>query len=391
MRVLYVLNATIPNGGATKAFLSLLNQCRLYGIQPFIVMPDKDGIYRELQQQGLSVYVLPYRNCTYSYTRTLKERLLFLPRMIAKIAVNHIAAGKLATFIRENKIDVVHTNSSVVNIGFRAAQKTDIPHIYHIREYGDLDFGMHYFPTKEVLLNQLKGKDCYTICITKDIRRYYQLADSSHSRVIYDGVFSQLAEMPVATDKDYFLYAGRIQLGKGLDLLLTAYRLYTQTAVSPLKLLVAGSYDETPYVHQQIDFIKENQLSAQVTILGEVDNILSLMQHARAIIIPSRNEGFGFCMPEAMQQGCLVIAHNTSGTKEQLDNALQMTGQEIALRYDSIEELTQLLADVAERPVSYYSTMTECAFKVVNQLYTRETHAQKVFQFYNDILHDKNL
>jgi hypothetical protein len=44
MRVLYVLNATIPNGGATKAFLSLLNQCRLYGIQPFIVMPDKDGI-----------------------------------------------------------------------------------------------------------------------------------------------------------------------------------------------------------------------------------------------------------------------------------------------------------------------------------------------------------
>jgi len=390
MRVLYVLSATIPNGGATKAFLSLLNECRLHGVHPFIMMPDKNGIYRQLEQEGLPVLALPYRNSTYSYTRTLKEQLLFLPRMIAKLVVNHNAVDKLAAFIKENKIDIVHTNTSVVNIGFRAAQKTGIPHVYHIREYGDLDFGMHYFPTKKALLKQLSPEGSYSICITKDIQRYYQLADNGHSRVIYDGVFSQLAAMPVVTDKDYFLFAGRIQPAKGLDLLLTAYHQYSKTTASPLKLLVAGSCESTPYVRQQMDFVKDSQLSAQVTFLGEVDDILALMQHAKAIIIPSRNEGFGFCMPEAMQQGCLVLAHNTSGSKEQLDNALQTTGKEIALRYDTVDELAQLLSEVARRPASHYATMTERAFRVVNQLYTRKVHAQKVIQFYSDILHGKN-
>ena len=115
------------------------------------------------------------------------------------------------------------------------------------------------------------------------------------------------------------------------------------------------------------------------------------MREARALIISSPFEGFGFCMPEAMQQGCLVIGRNTSGTKEQLDNALEMTGQEIALRYETTEQLAGLLSEVADNPLSHYDNYTQKAFDVVNQLYTKENHAKKVYEFYNAILNGKDI
>jgi glycosyltransferase involved in cell wall biosynthesis len=87
-----------------------------------------------------------------------------------------------------------------------------------------------------------------------------------------------------------------------------------------------------------------------------------------------------------MQQGCLCIAHNTSGTKEQLDNALEMTGQEIALRYETTEELGALLVEVASHSVDYYQSYLKQAFRVVNELYTREQNAKKVYELYQNII-----
>ena len=66
------------------------------------------------------------------------------------------------------------------------------------------------------------------------------------------------------------------------------------------------------------------------------------MRQAKAIIIPSHNEGFGRCMPEAMFNGCLCIGHDTGGTKEQMDNGTEATGEDIALRYQTEDQLTDI-------------------------------------------------
>ena len=110
------------------------------------------------------------------------------------------------------------------------------------------------------------------------------------------------------------------------------------------------------------------------------------MQKARAIIIPSLNEGFGRCMPEAMFNGCLAIGRNTGGTLEQLNNGLKLTGQEIALRFDTNQQLTQHLIDVSSQPVDYYRPTLERAFQVVNQLYSSESNVNNVYHFYKQIV-----
>ena len=68
-----------------------------------------------------------------------------------------------------------------------------------------------------------------------------------------------------------------------------------------------------------------------------------------------------------------------------------MTGQEIALRYETTEQLASLLSEVANQPVSHYNALTQRAFDVVNQLYTKEDHVRNVYEYYIDILNEKGL
>ncbi len=384
MKIAYVLNTTQQNNGATKMFKIMLCGLMPMGITPFVVVPDKGALYQELQSMEVFTHVLNYRPPLYPHHRTVKETILFVPRIIGRLIVNRITVRKLARFIKEHHIDIVHTNVGVIDIGFKAAQKAKTPHVYHIREYGSLIYS--YFPCSATFIKQLIAPNSFNICITKGIQDYYGQSESITSRVVYDGVVEKKKEASTYQAGDFFLFVGRIEPVKGIDMLLHAYKTYTQKCSCPLKLLVAGTIPDTPYSRQQQAYVKEDSdLSCLIEFLGERDDVDTLMGKARAIIIPSTYEGFGLCMPEAMLQGCLVIGRNTSGTKEQLDNGLYYEGQEIGLRFETTEQLTTHLLNVFS-PLFDYQPYVQRAFHAVSHLYSTEKYIQQIFQFYQCIL-----
>jgi glycosyltransferase involved in cell wall biosynthesis len=385
MNIAYILHSTCANDGATKAFLNMMDGIMTYGVKPYIVVPDKGEIFNELNERQIPTLVVNFRASAYPHSKTMKQRLLFLPRLAARIIVNQKATIAVTAWIRKNRIDIVHSNSSIIRIGFDAAQKVGVPHVYHIREYFDR-IGIRYFPTKASFYQQLECSHSYSICITKAIQEHFQQDNRGNmSRVIYDGVFHEMTVTPKSETKNYFLFAGRIQPAKGLDQLLNAYKQYSEKASNPLPLKVAGGCADEAYYRKQLKYVEENHLTSLVDFLGNRNDIKELMIKARVLIVSSPFEGFGFCMPEAMQQGCLVIARNTSGTKEQLDNGLEKEENEIALRYETAEELAKILSEVASHPAEYYLQIVERAFRTVNKLYTIENNAKNIFQFYIDI------
>ena len=386
MRIAYVLNATIPTGGATKAFMSMLCGVMSLGVTPIVVLPDRGGIFGELEAMGVECYAFTFRAKIYPHSSSFKEKVLFVPRTIARLVVNRLAAHRLITILRQKKVDLVHTNVGVVNIGYKAAHKLGIPHLYHIREYGDLDFHYHYFPCPQSFCRQLKQPDCFTVCITRDIQRHHGQASSPRSRVVYDSIRPTQPACPQVRYGDYFLYAGRVQHTKGLDLLLEAYARCRDKGVKLLPLWVAGDLLDTKYVSQVQQFVRDQGLTEMVRFLGSRSDIEDLMAGARALIVPSRHEGFGLCMPEAMFNGCLVIAHDTAGTHEQLENGLRETGEEIALRFKTTDQLAECLEKVAVASCDEFLPMIQRAFSVVNRLYTVEAHAHQIYQYYQDIL-----
>ena len=54
---------------------------------------------------------------------------------------NYLCAWSLRKVVKEQSIDIIHTNSSVLNTGGILAVMTGVPHVWHIREFGQEDFG----------------------------------------------------------------------------------------------------------------------------------------------------------------------------------------------------------------------------------------------------------
>lgn len=391
MKVLYILNSTLETGGATKAIVGLATQLIKRRVKPCFVVPNRDGIYNTLKKMGTPVFVLNYRQSIYPPTGTFKDKILVIPRLLVHQTLNIIAICKLCYLLHDNKPDIIHSNTSVTELGYYVSKILKIPHVQHIREYSDKDFQMMYFPSWSFVHSHFHKVNNNVVCITNDIMNYHGMSACDNACVIYDGVFEKKEEMTCYPKENYFLYAGRIEYAKGLDILLDAYTNYVRQTKYPCQLIVAGQSVDIPYKKKIEDIIQTNNLAKHVTFVGNVNNIYDYMQHAKALIIPSRMEGFGLCMPEAMYNCCLCVGNYKGGTKEQLEKGKNYTGTDIALRYSTTEELMAILKEIEEQPYSHWNIMIDNAFKTVNHFYSYEANAQNILNVYETILNKNNI
>lgn len=387
MKIVYLLNVTSLSDGSTKSFLALLKGMMALGHVPHVLVPDPGDVYMYLKEKGIAVSVIPFRPQVTPQVFDIKSRLLFFPILLTWVVKNIIARRQLRKLIADFHPDIIHTNSSVVGVGMQVAKEYGIPHICHIREYGDKDFCVHYIPSRKAFLDRVTAANSYSICITDDIQRYNNLDSVPSSKVIYNGVSD---EKPFVWDEDkgkYFLYAGRIEKTKGLLPLLEGYCEYAKRCKTEdvLPLYVAGRVVDNDYWNRVERFVKDNHLSDFVHILGNRSDILSLMSKARAVVVPSLNEGFGRSMAEAMFCGTLVIGYNVAGTKEQFDNGRKMMNKEIGMPYNTKDELIDILCTVASSELQIYEDTCRCANVVVNRLYSVQSYVNSVNSLYTQV------
>lgn len=379
MKIVYILSGTGTLGGATKSFLHLLEYTIACGSTPLVITPNKKGIYTILFGRGINTIALPYYFNSYP-SKKLKSRLA----SPIKILFNWCSALKLKSICKKFKPDIIHSNTTVNNIGYLAAKWMGIPHIWHIREYGDKDFNI----TIRHINTRLLEPNNYSIAITKDIARYRNVNGTINNRVIYNGIVTRRSELTIQPKKKYFLYAGRIEKTKGIEDCINAFISLKAETPNDIQLLIAGNptTDGEAIKSFLIKKLEKIGISTDIQWLGGRNDVSQLMAEALATIVPSQFEGFGRVMPEAMSVGCLVIGRNTGGTKEQFDNGLELTGQEIGLRFETVEELKHHMADIINKGIESYNKMIQAAFTTVNTLYTIEEYRERVLDFYKKIL-----
>jgi glycosyltransferase involved in cell wall biosynthesis len=103
--------------------------------------------------------------------------------------------------------------------------------------------------------------------------------------------------------KPYALFLSRIDIKKGLDRLLVAWKW-----VPDLTLIIAGN-DESGYRQTLEKVAEDNQVSARIRFVGTVSDVhkWALYEHATMFILPSYAENFGNVVAEAMAMGCPVV------------------------------------------------------------------------------------
>jgi glycosyltransferase involved in cell wall biosynthesis len=110
----------------------------------------------------------------------------------------------------------------------------------------------------------------------------------------------------------YFLYLGGFDVRKNVDGIVKAYRRYMEKGGDPaVKLVIAGKLPSTDsaFAPDPRRLADEQGISAQVHFTGWVDDAdkPALYALADAFLFPSRYEGFGMMVLEAMAAGCPVV------------------------------------------------------------------------------------
>lgn len=159
-------------------------------------------------------------------------------------------------------------------------------------------------------------------CTKRDILAYSDFP-AERIRVIYQGAGRYFAREASAEEKRavraqyqlperYLLYVGTVEARK--NLLLAAQSLcFLPEEVS---LVVVGRL--TKYIDKVRAFLRKNRLEARVRFLEGVPNesLPALYQQAEVFVYPSRYEGFGLPILEALQSGVPVVACTGSCLEE---------------------------------------------------------------------------
>jgi L-malate glycosyltransferase len=378
-KVIYILNSSTNYAGSNKSFLNMLEGLIDRGVIPFVVMPSHGELCDELSRRHIPFILTPYSHSVYPPFRTNRNKVIFIYRLLRTIYVNYKATKQLIEYLQEIKPNIIHSNVGPIHIGYMAAKKLEIPHVWHIREYQTLDFEMHPLFSMKGFIRKLHAYNNYPIAITQGIYKHFSMP--SHARVISNAVFKANCAQFTPHKRNYFLFAGRLEKNKGIRELIIAFIEFAKIE-SQYLLYIAGDTSDINNKTLLLSLIERAGINERVRFLGMRDDISELMSEAKALIVPSVHEGFGRITAEAMFNGCLVIGNNSAGTKEILEP------EKLGILYSGRDELVSAMKTVVENGIESYYPMIIKAQERAVALYSQEQNVDAVHKLYNEIINN---
>ena len=106
---------------------------------------------------------------------------------------------------------------------------------------------------------------------------------------------------------------------KGQDILIRAIEIIRRTHPEmKLHLYLAGAVyrGQEKVMQEEKDYVAEHHLSEVVTFCGNVDDVPEFLSAMDVFVLPSRYEGFGIALIEAMAMGIPCVASRLDGPRE---------------------------------------------------------------------------
>ena len=176
-----------------------------------------------------------------------------------------------------------------------------------------------------------------------------------------------------------YLFLGRLDAGKGLDLLLPAFKKLLQVA-GHAHLVLAGA-DERGYAGQVRRLAEELGLASRLTLTGLItgQDKLAALQDADVFVLPSRSEGLSIAMLEAMYMGLPVVVTDRVGLWREVEK--KRCGLVVPYDESSLAEALKLMAAAPDR-----RAMGQRGRKLVDSGYTWDRIARHLAADLNEAL-----
>ena len=363
--------------GSSRSLMSLLEGLHEYDVAPFVVNPRESIFTKALQSKGIQYAIL-------QVPWWISRRTLTCKKKIDHVSVIRQSVPNIQKVIRDWKIDLVYTNSSVTPVGLLSARRERVPHIWHFREFGDLDFGLRFIYPKAVSKAIILRSNA-VICHSKVVRNYHFKPGVKNVHQIYNGVamkgqFDERLALRQQSQQDRpftFIMMSGITPKKGQEVAIRALAGLRDNGV--VARLVIGGSGKTDYLEHLSGLCSELGLEAQVEFTGFNKDPFPSYYGADCALICSENEAFSRVGLEAMSTGLPLIGRNSGGNPEIIVDG------ETGVLYNTFEELVEAMLKLAQNP-SLGQKMGLAGWQRARDLFNIEDYAANVYRVIQSVM-----
>lgn len=376
--------------GANRSLLNLIDGLKNHNVEPFVVVPSEGKIIDALRIRNVQFAIIPIkywvgiRTLESQSGNNLYQNVLYRREATKRLYKNLRILPSLKNQLKAWDIDIIYTNSSVTPVGALVARILKIPHVWHLREFIDIDYNFHHDWGKTVF-NYLLRQANAQIAISKAIRSHFIHGISPERiHVIYNGVasiadfdkFYKISSSLITYDKPYtFALIGLIHPNKGQDIAIKALSILSKD-FSQVRLLIVG-HGESAELKK---LAEELGIASKVEFWGHVDDPYKAYFASDVVLMCSKNEGMGRVTVEAMSACRPVIGYDNAGTSEIIQH--EYTG---LLYQGGHEELAICMRRFIENP-AWAKQLGENAWHIARNEYSIETYSKKIYKVLLSIL-----
>jgi len=291
-----------------------------------------------------------------------------------------IPAFKLAKYIDENDIDIVHFHwtkdiVTAVLAKFLSKKKPKLVQSRHMRMTRFKDDFYHKWLYKNIDIMHAVTKD-----VAKQLEKFIPLEVRPKIEMVYLGVkTSRKDEVKVAKLKqkyqlkDEFIVGivGRIEKGKGQYKVLKAI---TKLKDLHIKAVIVGPFMNDEYAKELKLYIKDLGIEEKIIFTGFTKDVNEHMQIFDVNVLATENETFGLVVIEAMANRVPMIATNKGGPLEIIEDGVD------GLLFDgSVNDLSKKI-DLLYNNIDLKKAISQAAYVKVKEKFDYNKQLDKLYK-----------
>jgi len=366
MRILFIAHNTHLLG-ATKAMLSVLQYFKEQGVDIHLLLPNKKGLYEEVQKEGITVHVFLF----FWVVLYVKWNIKYLSLPILWL-YNLIASPFLLYKIRKINPDMIYCNTSLEAYSIWFAKILHKKHITHVREFGFEDFGARYILGRKMKCRYLLLSD-KLIFVSMAVAKAVVNHVPPCGRVIYDGVSRGKSTTIKPLDVNLRIgVVGNIDISKQQDLAIKYMAEITKKYPNiTLHIIGDKKCPYRKYIHQ---LVKDLHLENNVVFEGFIYDTEEIYNRLDVLLMCSRSEAFGLVTIEAMLRSKPVIGFDRGGTSELIEDGV--TGFKFMTCADVIKALDFMIEHPKETVI-----IVETARNRAEIMFNEERYVKDVYKY----------
>lgn len=391
MKVMYVASGDDKYGAPKSMIDMVLPLKEQYEIEPIILTCNKGKLQDFCKENDIEEHIVGSSEFMVVGGSNLFRKIV-KHSLAPVLALKYLKSRKktilnIKNTVNLKEIEIIHTNVNRVDSGAIIASEYNIPHVWHLREFGKEDYNcMSLIPDYIKFMNE---HATVFVAISEAVKKAWIEKGLEKDKIIVindgitdDGFIKKNNYRKCPNEPLKIVFCGLISETKGQKVLIDAIDQLSDKYKNRVRVDFYGG-GRKEYISYLQNYSIKLGLEEQIKFKGYSPNLKEILSKYDVGVVASRSEALGRVTVEYMYAGLYVIASDSGANSDILQNGKFGS---LYISQDS-KALSNAIVEAFKNP-ELCKQKAELAEKMAKNRFSMDKSAENIMQLYKEILID---